>query len=333
MMRNATIILRSLAGPAILLCLLANCAGEKQVEYVGTELGQIPSLGVSTVNPAEIPSDEEVALALSLMDSSFNMLGDLNDDVRKWVRFFSAGSLSIRGSLERGQVYRDVVQDILASQGVPREFYYLPMIESGYLTHAISRRGAVGFWQFTRPTAKRYGLKCNDYVDERRDVIRATRAAAKYLSDLHRSLRSWNLVLAAYNAGANRIARAIRRGKSRNFWVLAQKGVMPVETLHFVPKFFAAVLVGMNPARYGFPAPTLGSGKHFPPVTGVAFPPLVSFEKMVEKAHVPVAELRWLNPHLLQGMTPPNTRSYQVWVPKATAVALAAAWDRLIIMD
>src|SRR5690606_40347094 len=98
----------------------------------------------------------------------------------------------------------------------------------------------------------RYGLSQNQYVDERRDIIRATEAAAKYLTDLHNVFQSWYLAMAGYNAGENRVLGGIMRAGTRDFWELVEKKALPPETRDYVPKFLAATIIGKNPKKYGF---------------------------------------------------------------------------------
>ena len=120
------------------------------------------------------------------------------------------------------------------------------MIESGYSTGAKSWASAVGIWQFIRGTGKRYGLKINKYVDERKDPVRATRAAARYLASLYRVYQNWELAMSAYNAGEGRVLGAIMRGHTRDFWELSRKKLLPRETRNYVPKMMAAVKIGQN---------------------------------------------------------------------------------------
>ncbi len=164
------------------------------------------------------------------------------------------------GSLERAQWYLPAVKGLLAERGLPAELAYVPIIESGYRCNAVSSSGAVGPWQFMRPTGRRYGLVINRTKDERRDPIRSTRAAARYLSDLYRRFGDWQLALAAYNGGEGQVEAALKRSGARSFWKLAP--YLPAETRQFVPRVLAAARIGKSPERYGFtppPAPICAS--------------------------------------------------------------------------
>lgn len=253
---------------------------------------------------------------------------EINAGVQKWIDYFS---LKDRGRfskfLERGLRYKDLVQGILKEGGVPREMYYLAMIESGYVTYARSPARAVGAWQFMRATGRRYGLKTNFYLDERKDIVRATRAAARYLKDLHDHFGSWYLALAAYNAGEGRIMRAIRKGRSRDFWALVKKRALPRETMNYVPKFLAAVIIGRNLEKYGF-----GSipKNQFPTLKAVAVPASVQLSEVARVAQIPLDELREYNPHLIREITPQDLASYAVWIPEARAGEVESSAQSLV---
>jgi membrane-bound lytic murein transglycosylase D len=242
---------------------------------------------------------------------------EINRRVREWIYYFSVADRErFQSFLNRGAYYRPIVEDILARNGVPADLYYLAMIESGYLAHARSRVSAVGFWQFMRPTGREYGLRVSQGVDERRDIIRSTEAAAKYLKWLHKRLGSWYLAIAAYNGGPGRVGGAIRRGGSHDFWELARKRVLPTETRQYVPKFLAVVLIGKNPGKYGFkiePAGPLGSS--FPAVEKIFARPGDRLTSLARARRVEVQQLAALNPHLVTQRVPAGGRPYPIWVP------------------
>lgn len=242
---------------------------------------------------------------------------ELNSLVQKWIDYFSIKDRErFQDFLNRGAYYKPVVQRMLGEHGVPKDLYYLAMIESGYVTHARSRQRAVGAWQFIRATSRRYGLKTDSDVDERRDIVRSTMAAARFLKDLHDQFDSWYLALASYNAGEGRIRRAIRRGKTRDFWILARSRVLPRETLNYVPKFIAAVIIGRNPGKYGFKLEPQGT---FPEVEKVKIPARVHLRELSSLAELPYDEMRSLNPHLLRSQVPNHKNGYEVWIPKSKA--------------
>jgi len=252
---------------------------------------------------------------------------EINENVSKWINYFTDKDRERFGRfLKRGNQYKKLVQDILKEHGVPSELYYLAMIESGYSLHAKSHASAVGAWQFIRETGRRYGLKQDYYIDERRDIIRATHASARYLKNLHTVFQSWYLAMAGYNAGERRILNAIMAGGSRNFWELVEKKALPPETRNYVPKFLAAVIIGKHPEKYGF---TNLTADEFPEVESITVPGGVSLIHIAKKIGISVAELKRINPNLMRAQTPGNRKNYSLWVPEKKTNILAAAYDEL----
>jgi membrane-bound lytic murein transglycosylase D len=240
---------------------------------------------------------------------------ELNDKVEKWIDYFvNKNPEAFQRFMDRGQPYKKMIVSALRDRGIPTELYYLAMIESGFVLHARSPMAAVGFWQFIPGTGRRYGLRVDNYVDERRDPRRATIAAAMYLSDLNNVFDSWYLALSAYNAGEMRIMNAIMRGKSRDFWQLVKDKQLPSETMDYIPKFMAAFLIGTNPEKYGFRRPTAEPNEE---LVAVNVPSPIPLSTIAEYASVPLVTLQVANPHLTKDMTPPGTENYKIWVPKA----------------
>ena len=173
--------------------------------------------------------------------------------VKKWEDYFTdRGRKHMETYLNRLPRYEAMMRQILKEEGVPEELIYVALIESGFNSKAYSRASAVGYWQFIRGTGKYYGLKQNWLVDERRDPIYSTRAAAQYFKALYQAFGSWHLAMSSYNAGEHRVLRAIMGNISREFWDLHQKKQLPRETRDYVPKFIAAAKIASNPQKYGF---------------------------------------------------------------------------------
>ncbi len=158
-----------------------------------------------------------------------------------WVNFFSKrDSDRFKRFLKNGRTYEEIVERIFKEEGLPTELFYVGLIESGFQSRARSHAGAVGYWQFIKGTAKRYGLRVDRQVDERKSIYKSTRAAARYFKDLYNIFGSWELALCAYNAGEYRVIRAIRKGNTRDFRALVKKKLLPKETINYVPKMAAA---------------------------------------------------------------------------------------------
>ncbi len=162
-----------------------------------------------------------------------------NDVVQKFIERYS-GRLrrSVSYMLGAQNFYMPIFEEALEAYGLPLELKYLPVIESALNPQAVSRVGATGLWQFMLTTGKRYGLEVNTLVDERRDPVKASYAAAHYLSDLYKIFGDWNLVIAAYNCGPDKINKAIHRSKKVDYWQIYP--YLPQETRGYVPAFIAA---------------------------------------------------------------------------------------------
>jgi Transglycosylase SLT domain len=143
-------------------------------------------------------------------------------------------------AVARVELLRPAIDPILRGEGVPVELAAVVLVESGGNTSALSPKGARGLWQLMPNTARRYGLVVDGIRDERVDVEKSTRAAARYLSDLHLQFGSWPLALAAYNTGEQNLQRAIDRSRSTEFTVLSSTGRLPLETMNYVPAVLAA---------------------------------------------------------------------------------------------
>jgi len=212
-----------------------------------------------------------------------------------------------------------MVRQIFSEEGVPQDLAYLAVIESGFVNSASSYAKAVGMWQFMRSTGRIYGLGGNAWVEERRDPVKATRAAARYLKRLYESSGDWYLALASYNAGPLTTERAIDNLGTRNFWDMYRSRWLRNQTKNYVPEMCAAVLVGRFPERYGL------SIEQMPPYTyeTVQVDHMTSLPVLARYAGTDVNALKELNPELLRATTPPG--SYTLRVPPGQSAATARA--------
>lgn len=247
------------------------------------------------------------------------------DRVAHYVAMFSGRAKNrIAERLSEGSRYEPMIRAHMKAGGVPEDMYYLALVESGFNPHAYSRAAAVGMWQFMTSTARDMGLRVDRWVDERRDPVRSTSAAVRFIRGLRAQFGSLYLAAAAYNGGPGRVARGLSRyaddvqGAQGDdaFFVLAGKDYLKNETRDYVPQLIAAALVGKDPTRYGMefrtrPAFTYDS-VHVPGSTPLA--------AIARASGASVPDVSELNPHLLRGMTPPGT-SFLVRIPPGAGAA------------
>ncbi len=170
-------------------------------------------------------------------------------DIRKYLYFYGIRNKNwTEKALNRANFYLPMIKSVFKEHGIPEELAYLPAIESAFDPYATSPSGAAGLWQFMKMTGKRFGLRINSRVDERRDPYKSTVAAAKYLKYLYRMFGRWDLVLAAYNCGEGCVQRKLKN-TSNDFWDIKYR--LPKQTREYVPKFFAMALIAKNPKKYG----------------------------------------------------------------------------------
>ncbi|MBL7715259.1 MAG: transglycosylase SLT domain-containing protein [Bdellovibrionales bacterium] len=201
---------------------------------------------------------ELVVGGVKLENTQFDFPITINSRVEYWVDYFTGrGRKHFSRYLERSELFIPYIVPLLKQNGLPEDLVYLSMIESGFNNHARSSAKAVGPWQFMPATGKRYGLAVNWWVDERRDTRKSTLAAVEYLRDLYSIFNSWELAASSYNAGEAKVARAIRRYGTKDFWVLTRHRFLRPETRDYVPKIIAAALLAKNRHLFGFPASTI----------------------------------------------------------------------------
>ncbi|HSH68564.1 MAG TPA: lytic transglycosylase domain-containing protein, partial [Deferrisomatales bacterium] len=237
------------------------------------------------------------------------------------AEFTGSQRRAVARALERAAGYLPMIRRVLAAAELPPELAYLPMVESHYTADARSPAEAVGLWQFIDTTAQGAGLRVDWWVDERLDPELATRAAARHLQELHARFGDWELVLAAYNAGPGGVGRALERSGAEDFWALAEAGGLRAETRRYVPKFYAALRVAEDPARFGFEAAAGDAPLEYDTVT-VAAP--VDLFTVARTAGLSVGELQQLNPGLRRRCTPPGGDAYPLRVPPGQGAQVAA---------
>jgi membrane-bound lytic murein transglycosylase D len=288
------------------------------VDELTEDVSQMESAGEVPLD-ASTPAPEE----LDIPEATYDIPVETNARVLAIIEMFQSQKREwFQEALDRSGHYMPLFERILAEEGAPRDLVYLAMIESAFKPRAASRAGARGIWQFIAGTGKLYGLRQDFWVDDRFDPEKATRAAARHLLDLHREFDDWYLAMAAYNAGARRIDRAIRRGGgNRDFWALSSKRYLPRETRSYVPLILAATIIAKNPEAYGF-VPAAGLALEYD-VVELEQP--VDLETAAKAAGVAVDELQLLNPELRHWVTPLDRAIYELKVPKGGKAAFVEA--------
>lgn len=245
--------------------------------------------------------------------SGFDIPIVFNDAVKYNIQWFTGEKRKVFGNwLKRAKQYVPVITEILRKNGMPEDLVYLAMIESGFNPKAYSTAKASGPWQFIYGTGERYGLKVNDWVDERRDPEKSTVAAAKYLRDLFNQFGCWYLAAAGYNAGERRIERAIEKHNTNDFWELVKYNTLPRETREYIPRLIAAAIIAKDPEKFGFGSITYDQPVQFAELKVPGGTPLSAIAKA---ASLDLDSVRSYNPEIIRGITPPNLELYAIKLP------------------
>lgn len=301
---------KKIAGITMFLCAIlfaAGCARSVEIRYSKWTVKQL--------NENKLPK--------------FDIPIVINDRVIAWIDYFQGpGRNHFARYLARSGRYVPQMQTVLKKYALPQDLVYLALIESGFSAKAYSRARAAGHWQFIHGTGKYYGLEINNWKDERRDPEDSTVAAAKYLRDLFDEFGDWHLAMAAYNAGEGKIANAIRRNGTRNFWELIERDrhYLRAETKDYVPKFIAAAIIAKSPERFGF-----GDVVYDKPIeseNSVVSTP-TDLQVIAKCAGVSTDIIEDLNPELTRGSTPPNSSNYTIRLPKGTARRFEIAYAKI----
>lgn len=231
---------------------------------------------------------------------------EINSHVEKWINYFQGrGRPHMERYLLRSTRYEALMKKVLRDNKLPEDLFYIALIESGFSPQAFSHASAVGYWQFIRGTGKRYKLKINQLIDERRDPVLSTQAASEYFKDLYGLFNSWYLSMAAYNVGEGRVLKVTKKYKTKDFWELSRnKRALPRETDEYVPKYIAAKLIAKNPDKYGFDGIDYMAPIEFDHVT-VNQP--VNLRLMAEKMNYNYEDFKALNPKFKGEIAPLDT--------------------------
>jgi membrane-bound lytic murein transglycosylase D len=282
-------------------------------------------------------ADDETDEALPTTPVSWDIDVDTyhdHDRVQYYLDFFRGKGRERMGIwLTRMPRYEGMIRARLQEQGLPGDLVYLALIESGFSNSATSRAKAVGMWQFMKATAKGYGLRVDSWVDERRDPYRATAAAARHLRHLNDRFGSLYLAAAAYNAGAGKVSRGVRRlpeddadslYSDATFFRLYDTKLLRRETKDYVPKLIAAARIAKEPSRYGFAVEAAVPATY----DSIVVPTMTGLDVIARLADTTVAAVRELNPQYLRLATPPGVRSV-VRIPAGRGPTTLAAYEQL----
>ena len=252
---------------------------------------------------------------------------EINDYVQREIDHFTTGTARqfFINSYKRSGRYRPYIVQELRNAGIPEELSWLPLVESGYIVHAMSHARALGMWQFIASTGYKFGLKRDPYIDERLDPYKSTHGAIAYLTELHGIFGDWKTVLAAYNCGEGRVLREIRRQNINyldDFWDLYQR--LPRETAQYVPRFLATLHIVNNLEKYG-----MGD---IEPDQPFAYETLrvssqATLKSIAEALDIAESDLTILNPELRYKRLPPE--EYPLRVPAGKKELLLAKIDEI----
>lgn len=228
--------------------------------------------------------------------------------VAYYLRYFATnGRDTFQQWLDQSGPYLYHIKEILREEGLPEDLALLPLIESGFNVNAKSPKKALGLWQFMASTGALYGLKVDKWVDERKDPIKSTRAAARHLKDLYNEFGTWPLALASYNAGSGKVRRALSRTGASTFWEMGQSKALKAETRNYIPKFMAALIIAKNPDIFGFTLPEEPVIQH----DLIEVPGGMDLRSIAKMANVSYQSLRKLNPWI-KGYIVPFGEPYRI---------------------
>lgn len=293
--------------------------------------GGVPAAGLPPLFTLDELKDENANLSELLFPDDLptsDLPLTLNSQVEYFIKQFQGKSrTSFARWLTRSTRYLPMMKEVLRKEGLPEDLVYVAMIESGFTLHARSVANAVGPWQFMSATGRRYSLRIDQWIDERKDPVKATMAAAMYLKDLSGMFNGdWYLATAGYNAGENKIFRAIDKYNTSDFWELTKGSYLKRETKDYVPKLLAAVIVAKDPARYGF-----GEITAIPQIEydTVVLPGRTDLELVARLTGTTYQSIRELNPALRHWSTPPNYPDFELRIPKGSKARFEAEYAKI----
>jgi membrane-bound lytic murein transglycosylase D len=297
-------------------------------DEAATESGEsTPVAELYSLEELRASSDAEIELPdvnLPLSDIPLT----LNSRVEYFLYYFqTSGKPAFSRWLSHSSRYIPMMKEILKREGMPEDLVYVAMIESGFQMHARSWANAVGPWQFVSGTGRHYSLRIDQWIDERKNPVKATTAAALYLKELYGIFNGdWYLAAAGYNAGENKILRAISKYNTSDFWELSRGSYLKRETKEYVPKLLAAAIIAKDPAHYGFTDIAYLTPIEYDTVT---IPSRTNLDLVAKLCSTTYELIKELNPDLRHWCTPPNYPGYQLKIPKGSKLFFEAEYAKI----
>ena len=296
--------------------------GSGQTDNTGASYEKAP---IDEISRTTFAIDASLApqVKLELGQTASGIPLELSDPVLGFVHFFSTdrGRRILLDGYRRSGQYRELIQRVLTEEKVPQELIYLAQAESGFMPRAVSNKQAVGMWQFIAGTGDRYDLVHTARFDERLDPEKATRAAARYLRDLHARYDDWYLAMAAYNCGEGNVDRAIERTGYADYWELLKRHALPKETSGYVPIIIAMTIMAKNPHDYGLDHIDVDPALDYENIQLTA---ATNLNLIADAARQPVSTIHDLNPAILGSVA---LAGFQIHVPKGSAQVTLAALE------
>ncbi len=291
----------------------------------------IPNVGVPEAM-GELSMEEAAIIQKAIPLLANGMEIPDNALIRKYRDQYTSteGLKYLSAVMKRSLPYRDYIRSEIERQDVPLFLLYLPIIESGFSVNAISRSGATGMWQFMKNSIGGYGIRINEWMDERKDPWITTNAALKKLKYNYNYLGDWYLALAAYNCGLGATKLAIQKGGKADYWYLSEKGYFKTETVHYVPKLLAIADILSRGAEYGIDEGDSGTNTV---MTTLEIKRAIDIGLLAKETGIDPALLKLANPALFYYITPPDM-TYALRIPserEEAVKALLADTNRLLL--
>jgi len=274
-----------------------------------------PSEDILTASEEELEKTSLDTASLEVAGNGFELPIDPSQPlIQKYLQLFQEGKRRefIEQSFRRAGTYKEIVLKEIRARNLPEELWLVALIESGYKTSAYSRAQAAGLWQFIPGTARKYGLIVNEWLDERRDPVKSTRAALTYLEDLYKWFNSWDLAMAAYNRGEMNIHKDMVNSRIVDFYEMAEAGATHPQTQNHVPQIHAAAIIARDPEAYGF------QFEYDPPfrADSVVIDYVIDLSVVAKCVGVEEEEIKAMNPELRTWVTPLLSRDYSSYLLK-----------------